>query len=60
MQVERDMLRLELDRLTASLREAELAYLPMWSHGYYEYARQTAEPALKYHREVPFNSGSTR
>lgn len=52
MQGERDMLKTDLEQLQASLREAQLAYLPIWSHSYYAAVRQAAEPALKYHREV--------
>lgn len=52
VQGERDMLKIELEQLQASLRDAQSAYLPVWSHPYYSYARETAEPALKYHREV--------
>jgi chromosome segregation ATPase len=52
MQGERDMLKVELQQLQSSLRDAQMAYMPIWSHGYYDAARQAVEPALKYHREV--------
>jgi hypothetical protein len=46
------MLKAEIQQLKSSLHEAQIAYLPIWSHGYYAVAREAAEPALKYHREV--------
>jgi hypothetical protein len=52
MQGENQKLKEKVQQLEDALKSAHEAYLPPWSHGYYDKVAYQAEPLLKYHREV--------